>query len=399
MLFKKLYLSKSSLGKTVVCFFLTIFAAFQGCENDPKDLGINYIPSIDTTGIKFLDSQADTMNISSYTFKKYINNYLAENLLVGKYQDYDSKALIRFYNISVDYDSAEVLSAVLKFRYGGYYFKEKGGNTSFNVNKILTSLNFTSITFDSVNSSQISTESYGNFNGIVPDSSFISVTLDNKMIEDWLMYAADTAYPVKNYGLALVPTASSTTIKGFYLINNNVEFIPAIDVILSKNGVIDTISLNTSDGLSLSDAPESAIPSDRIFTQNGIAYRSIMNFDLTKLPGNVIINNATLQFTLDRANSFISENTDKRIVVGMVTDSVTKTDTLFIDAFLSDSIVYSVNLNPIVQRWNSGIYTNQGISMKNYFELQNLDNFVIFSPNDPDISKRPRLKITYTLRN
>lgn len=399
MLIKKIYSFTSLPAKAAICFLMAMLAAFSGCENDPKDLGINYIPSIDTTGIRFLDSQADTMNITSYVYKKYINNYLAENLLVGKHQDYDSKALIRFYNVTPDYDSAEVLSAVLTFRYGGYYFREKGGNTSFNVNKILDSLDFRNITFDSVNSSQISTESYGSFNGIVPDSSFITITLDNNMIKDWLEYAADQSYPEKNYGVALVPTASSTTIKGFYLINNDVEFIPTIDVILTKNGVTDTIVLNTSDGLSLTDAPSSVIPSDKIFTQNGIAYRSIMNFDLTKLPSNVIINNATLQFTLDRANSFISENTDKRIVIGMVTDSVNKTDSLFIDAFLSDSIVYSVNLNPIVQRWNSGIYTNQGITMKNYFELQNLDNFVIFSSADADISKRPRLKITYTLRN
>lgn len=399
MLFKKI-LSISSFIKLSAAGILMAFVIFfQSCENDPKDLGINYIPSIDTTGIKFLDSQADTMNITSGSFKHYINNYLAENLLIGKFQEFDSKALIRFYEITPDYDSAEVLSAVLTFRYGGYYFKEKGGNTSFNVNKILSVLNFNSITYDSVNSSQISAESYGSFNGVVPDSSDIAITLDNQLIKDWLEYAADTSYPVKNYGLALVPTSASTTIKGFFLINNNVDFIPVIDIILRKNGETDTIKLNTSDGLSLSDAPLSIIPSERIYTQNGIAYRSIMNFDLNKLPGNVIINNATLQFTLDKANSFISENTDKRIVLGLITDSVTKKDTLYTDAFPSDSIVYSVNINSIIQRWNSGVYPNMGISMKNYFELQNLDYFVFYSPNDPDISKRPRLKITYTLRN
>lgn len=378
---------------------LTFLFLWQGCENEPNDLGITYIPSIDTTGVKYLDSEIDTMNISNSDYKYPINNYLTEYLLVGNYKNYVSKALIRFYNITADYDSSEVLSAVLKFRYSGYYFKEKGGNTSFNVYRIISKLNYSSITYDSLSSSNLSSETYANFNGIIPDSSFVSFNLDNKLVKDWLEYAADTGYAVKNYGLALIPNASSNVIKGLYLINNNLEFIPTVTVILRKNGNTDTLTLNTSDGLSLSDAPASIIPNDRIFLQNGIAYRSVMNFDLSKLPPNVIINNATLEFTLDQSNSFISENTDKRVVLGLIKDSIAKSDTLYIDAFLRDSVLYSVSINSFVQRWNSGIFPNFGITMKNYYELQNLDNFAIYTSANFDVTKRPKLKITYTLRN
>ena len=394
-------------GKTIVKSTVTLISGLiialvmfiSGCANDPNDLGLNYIPSVDTTGVKFLDSETDTMSITNYDYKYYINNYLSENLLVGNYQNYNSKALIKFYNIPTDYDSAEIISAVLTFRYSNYYFEEKTGNTSFNLFRLLTKLNYSTITFDSVNSTVIGTESMGNFNGVVPDSSSINITLDNDLVNDWLEYAADTAYSEKNYGLALVPSVSSTTIKGFYLLNNNVDYVPTVKVILTKNDVTDTITINASEGLSLSDAPASIIPADRILLQNGIAYRNLMNFDLRKLPSNVIINNATLLFTLDRASSFISDVTDKRVILGMVIDSTTKKDSIFFEAFIRDSITYSVNINQIIQRWNSGIIPNLGISMKNYYELQNLDNFVIYNQFAADITKRPRLKITYTLRN
>lgn len=383
----------------MLAFLMSGILLLSGCENDPKDLGLNYIPSIDTTGVKYLDSQADTMNIRETGYRKNINTYLSENLLIGNYNNYQSKSLLRFYNITKDYDSSKVISAILKLRYGNYYFKDKSGNTSFNIYKVLRKLNYASITIDSVSSSDFGTVSQGNFNGTVPDSSYISIPMDNNLIKSWLEYAADTSLSEKNYGLALVPNASSTTIKGFYLINNNVDYIPSIEVILTKNGNTDTITLNTSDGLYLTDAPVSVIPTDRIFLQNGIAFRNRLNFDLSKLPSNVIINNATLLFTLDNSSSFISANTDKRIIIGMMTDTVNNKDTIFAEAFLRDTITYSVSLNAVFQRWNSGIMLNLGLSMKNYFELQNLDNFAIYNQFADDVSKRPRIKITYTLRN
>ncbi len=89
------------------------------------------------------------------------------------------------------------------------------------------------------------------------------------------------------------------------------------------------------------------------------------------------------------------------MVIGMVIDSTTKTDSIFTQVFLSDSNTYvlsSTAFNSIVQRWNSGVLPNLGITMKNYYELLNLDNFYIYSPSATDVSKRPRLKITYTSR-
>ncbi|MBK7256118.1 MAG: hypothetical protein IPI04_19940 [Ignavibacteria bacterium] len=387
------------MKRTVFIFSILISVIYQSCANDPNDLGLNYISSNDTTGVRFLDSEADTMSITSTNYLNYINNHFADLIFTGKYQNYESKALLKFYNLPSDKDSAKIISAVLTLKYGNYYFKDKTGLTDFNVYKVISNLDYNTITFDSVSSSDFGNTTLGNYSGVVADSSSISLTLNNEMIKDWFEYSADTSYAVKNNGIVLSPNISSSALKGFYLINSNTDLMPKVKVVLSKNNVTDTVSLDASVGLSLSDAPASIIPNERFLLQNGIAYRNILKFDLTKLPSNVIINNVNLQFTLDKSASFISDNTDKRIVVGMVTDSVSKTDSLYNNASLLDTITYSVNLNQVFQRWNSGIMPNLGITFKNIFELQNLDNFAIYSPAASDISKRPRLKITYTLRN
>jgi hypothetical protein len=258
------------------------------------------------------------------------------------------------------------------------------------------------VTYDSVSTSDYGNISQGSYNGTPADTQQISVALNNQLAKDWLEYAADTSYAVKNYGVILLPNANSTTIKGFYSINNTTNLIPVLTIIYTKTGKQDTTIINFSQEVTLSNAPYSIIPAERFVLQSGVAYRNILNFDLSKLPNNVIINNVTLTFTLDNNSSFISPTTDKRVVIGMVTDSVTKTDSLFTDVFQLDSMTYSLSstsLNAIFQRWNSGISPNLGLSMKNYFEIQNLDYFVFYAPDAAEISFRPRIKITYTLRD
>ncbi|MEO8210521.1 MAG: DNRLRE domain-containing protein [bacterium] len=381
-------------------FFLIFFTAmfFLSCENNPSDLGFTLLPSNDTVGVSYLDSQIDTMPISYNNYKQYINTSSSINMLVGNYQNYQSTALIKFIGISPDYDSVDVLSAVLTLKSSGYYFEDQTGTTAFNLFKVNSNLNYSAITFDSVNSSTFGTTSLGNFSGVVADTATLNITMDNQTADDWLEYAADSNYINKNYGIGLLPSAGSTTIKGFYS-NINDGVIPYVTIIFTKNNVEDTITLITSQYVSLSNVSSLVIPPDRFILQNGIAYRNILNFDLSKLPGNVIINNATLLFTLDNANSYISATTNKAIVIGAVTDSITKTDSLTDNSFLLDSIVYSANLNSIVQRWNTGALQNLGITMKNISEIQNLDNFVFYSPASSDSTKRPRLKITYTKIN
>jgi hypothetical protein len=373
------------------------------CENNPNSTGITFISPDDTLSTRVLDSQLDTMPITNKNYLNYINTSASKNMLVGNYQNYTSKALLKFESIDPTLDSAVIVSAILTLKYNNYSFNNKMGLTSMNVYEMNTNFNYSTVLYDSVSSANYGTVSKGSYSGTpAADTEKVNITLNNQMVKDWLEYSADTAYPVKNYGMILLPNSSSTTISGFYSFNNTTDLIPYVTVIYTKNSVTDTANLNISEYVTLSNAPPSIIPANRFVLQSGVAYRNVLNFDLSKLPDNVIINNVNLQFTLDSKSSIISATTDKRVVLGTVVDSVNNTDSIFIDAFQSDSITYvlsSTALNAVFQRWNSGVLPNLGLSMKNYFETQNMDHFVFYSPSAVEESLRPRIRITYTYRN
>ena len=115
---------------------------------------------------------------------------------------------------------------------------------------------------------------------------------------------------------------------------------------------------------------------------------------------NGLKNMAMIELTLDRANSFITSNSDERLLIGMLIDTAEQeTDGLGYYAYKKDSIVYMTYLNPIFQKWVSGVSTNYGLLIANVSEYSNLDRFVFYSDTYADVNRRPRLKIIYTIRN
>lgn len=378
------------------------FLVFQSCENNPNDAGLEYILS-DTLGTKVLNSNKDSMTITCNMFRKYVNTYSSLYFLVGKYQDYESKALLSAMNISEKYDSATVISSYIKINYNHYAYRDTLGSVSFGIYPLTQKYNFGKVTVDSFSMSSVGSTLLGSYSGTPNDTDQILIPFDNQTAQNWLNYAADTNYPQKNYGIIFVPNGSSSTIKGFgtqfkpsSIITN---LVPKVIITALKNG--DTLRLSYDlETASLNTESSSPYLADRFVLQNGISYNTILNFDISKLPQKVIINQASLRLTLDRDNSFISPGTNKKMLFNLVTDSVTKTvdiTTGFISTE-SDSVTYNVTLTPVFFKWNNGVAPNLGILLRNAYDILNLDRFYFYGPGVQDTSKRPLLTIRYTPR-
>lgn len=384
--------------KIILVFFAALFA-LAGCEENPSDLGLNFISPEDTIGTHVLSSDADTITISSSNYAYHVPLAGSPNLLVGRYQSYESKGLIKLNNLPTNYDSATVNSVKLNLRYTNYFFKDSLGTLDFTVNRINRDLNFSTITADSVNASDFEAASSGSYNGNPVDTAMIVVTLNNQLMEDWLEHAADSSHPIENQGIGLLPTGASNTIKGFFSAAVN-GLQPSIDIIVTKNGETDTLNFSDLQTTSIADAPLSA-PAERMLVQSGVAFRTFLTFDLAKLPSNVIINDAQIQVTLDEPASFISTNYSNRLGVSMIIDSSAKTDTFRVvpstQTFVND--VYTIKITPFVQYWNKGLFQNNGLNIYASTEGQTLDQFMLYSTNASDITRRPKLRIIYTLRN
>lgn len=381
---------------TVFCFLCA--AILYSCKSEPSDLGLNFIDPNDTTGTFILDSQADTMTITSSNYRTAINTFGSDFMMIGAVEGYEAKSFLKYNGISADYDSSTVLSSTIYLQYADFAFKDSNASVSFNVYRVNRNLNYPTVTWDSIQGSDIGTKILGTYTGVPLDSVTLAITLDNQLIKDWLEYSADTNYAVKNYGIAFVPNASSGTIKGFF--SSETVDDPYIQTIVSKNGETDTLVFNASLSLWLANAPSTIIPPDRFVLQNGVAYNDLMGFDLSKLPANAVINEALITLTLDTLSSYLTNQSDRRLRIAFTTDSVKKTDTSVSAQFSFTPVngVYEIRINNFFQLWANGTFPNYGILIGNAGQYGNFDKLVFYSPGYSDPTKVPRLRIRYTPR-
>ncbi|MGH2574318.1 MAG: DNRLRE domain-containing protein [Ignavibacteria bacterium] len=393
-----------------VLIFTSISLISMNCADEPSSLGLEFLPPGETTGVRIFDSYFDTMQITSTNLKKFVNTSASVNLIVGQLGNYSSKGLIKFTNLNSNYDSASVISAVLKLKYNNYYFPNTASDSlaqiSFDIFTVQTNLNYSTITLDSVNSSSFGTTSKGSYTGSpTADSQEVNINLDTTLVNNWLKYAADTSHSVKNYGIVLSPNSASLVLKAFYSSRESASTLkPTLYFIVNKFGDIDTVTHSTSETIFLANTTLS--PVSGVFNlQAGVSYLQTMKFDLSKIPSTATINDVQLFLTLDSSRSIFTTKTSKRIAANYISDTAgLKTDlyTFYGDPPSSNPNQYVMRLvsrfqaSPF-QRWLQG-QTNYGLLFRANNNAVNLDLFAFHDSNSPDPNKRPRVIIKYTPR-
>lgn len=390
-------------------FFYFVFAyalayyilQVSGCADNPTSLGKNFLPPGDTAGIRVFDSYIDTMQFTSINLRKAVNTSGSTNLIVGISGNYNSKALIKFTSLSTAFDSAVVNSAILQLKYNNYYFpstpSDSFGNISFNIYTVEQNLNYGTITYDSVSSTSFGTVSQGSYSGVPVDTQTVNITLNSLLVQNWLAYAADTNHGVKNYGIVLMPNASSVVLKSFYSANNNSGLKPVLRIIVTKGGTTDTISSDVSQTVSLINTTFTSNP-EVFHLQSGVSFIQTLRFAENKIPANATINDAQLILTLDSADSKFSTQTVQQLIAYFITDTANGVVTESVPFYggPTGSLYYFRIILPF-QRWVQG-QTNWGMEIIPRNQAINLDLFTFYNVTASDPSKRPRVIIKYTPR-
>lgn len=381
-----------------------------GCADDPSELGLNFIPPGETTGVRIFDSFIDTMPITSSNHLFYVNTSGSKNILVGKNGSYESKALIAFGDLGDTHDSATVVSAKMYLYYRNYYFPNSPadslGQIGFDVYKVQQKLDYSLITYDSVNSNTFGNVSQGTYTGTPTyDSMEVAVDLNTSMVKDWLEYAADTSYSVKNYGIVLSPNGSAASIKGFYSSKSHTSVTPVFPklvIIFTKNGDTDTITTTNSSFISLTDA---SLPSanETFSLQAGVSFVEQMHFDMSHIPSTATINDVQLYLTLDTNNVNYSSQTTYSFFGQYINDTAgLKTDLATFEGKPAGNGRYMIRFvragapSPFA-RWLSG-ETNYGVLLFAGNQTTNLDRYVFYNETASDPAKRPQVIIKYTPR-
>jgi hypothetical protein len=252
-----------------------------------------------------------------------------------------------------------------------------------------------------IESNTFGTTSQASYTGSpAADSEEVDITLNTTLVKDWLEYQADTSYAVKNYGIGLIPNASSNVLKGFYSANGG-DLRPSLYYIVNKFGNIDTVTHTESQTVFLADA--SLQGTGEFYLQAGISYLQVMKFDVTRLPSPATINDVQLILTLDSAMSIFTNQTNKSLSANYISDTAgLVTDGHSFDGSPSSSNQYTFRLvsfsepSPF-QRWLNG-QTNYGILLSPDNSLINLDRFVFYDVNSTIPNTKPRVIIKYTPR-
>jgi len=364
-------------------------------------LGIELIGS-ETISAKIFDTAADSTVQTSSSFKNVIPLGNASWVLIGKYQDITASALMRFVfglpdSLKNDLKDGNinVLDSwiILRTR---YVYTDSLAAMNFTVHKVNSSWSSTAFTIDSL--SKLIYEPTDVSSQFTITDTLYTFHLDGSLPLAWMKNTADKTLE-SNYGIYLTPSLSSTKVVGFQSFNAITAEAAKLFVVIEKPGVyIDTLNGFIAADISLVDRPNiPTLPAGLMSVQSSVSINSRLTFDLSMVPASVIINKAEIFITPDSVYSVKGSSFTNSLKLSYLR----YTDSLNVEgnpSFLSfKDNKYSGDVTLFVRNWinskeNNGILIEAGIptSGLEFFALKGSDYF--------EITERPRLKITYTIK-
>ena len=236
------------------------------------------------------------------------------------------------------------------------------------------------------------------------DTQEVDIPLDLTLVHNWLKFATDTSNPVKNYGVALIPSNVSTTIKAFYSANQpsgstNAAYEPLLQITFSSNH--DTLKTSSAQTVFFTNGTLTQVPGS-IKILSGVGYDEIIKFDFSKFSSSYIMNNAELILSFDSPNSIYTNQTNQysqNILSYMLIDTLHNYSLVPADQTNANISNYQLLLHVTspFQKWARGV-ANYGLILKGLSYNMNLDQFAFFNENASDHTKRPHVIIRYSLR-
>lgn len=388
----------SRLGWLLISTFFVLLPCFSGCSEDPNPLGFDSGPA----GGSF--TRPETLLVaapSSDTEHRPIRETsTATSLLVGNDSTAAMRALIKFDNIP---DTSGMNLAYLRL----HVRRGQGGPVTLTVRRILggsDSWTASTVTFETpIDTSEVIAQLAGVATGTAPETfsqlDYIPIPMD--IVREWRR-DTDT-----NAGLILSISEGSGIAR----------FVSQNDVILDDDGVgiptpqlvlaADTTLATTRSARATTDAyvyeshrPEPGPSDPTVHIGSGPPMRTLMRFDVSSLPEEISIVNATL-----RMPQFESAIDSLRVSVYNVTEEWSETavpDSLKLAAVPSDSRLFKgapsalkLDIGAIVQAWVDRKATNYGVAVRFADELGAPQSILLSTREYPDPARRPSLEVVF----
>ncbi|MBT8391686.1 MAG: hypothetical protein KJO48_07970 [Ignavibacteria bacterium] len=390
------------MKKSLILFFLTlIFITFLvSCTDEPSSLGVELIAG-DLVVIKTFDSQIDSVTQSSSYFKNVISLGSSSWILLGKYQDTEASVLLKFiFGLSdslrtdVIDNNISVLDSWIVLR-NRYTYGDTLASMEFTTHKVNSDWSFTQFTIDSLSKLQYETENIGS-NLTSTDTNY-TFNIDESLALSWMKNSADNTLE-SNYGIYLKPTDMSGKISGFEAFTALSSEAAKLYVVIEKSGVYtDTINGFIIGDVSLVDGDVPAFPVGLIGIQSGVAVYSKLNFDVSGLPKGLVVNSAELILAQDSVNSVFGTGFNNSLRAGFLqyADSLNTQGNAITLAFNNNT--FTGNITAFLRNWiDTG--DNNGLLIQPGNQFDGLELFAIYGSDASNFLLRPRLKVTYTIK-
>jgi len=386
----------------------------SACKDSPNEFGDDFIPANDRYSFYLCDTtSASDSTYYNETYPEYKS--LAEAIVIGKLDDMESSAIVRFPMSAPDSIKTMLQAGTINIKScwvkmnALYYSGGKNSTFDFTVHRITDSIDVTYLTSSQFNnvSYEAADVSYSHFF----DDTLATFGLNNSLITDWIMVQTSDSnnYP-RNYGLMIKPTSSTNKMMSFLAYETSLGNAIKVYFEFEKPGVYtDTLSAYaTADTYSAScSAPTNT---ENYMTLVGaVTYKNKIYFDMPDLPSNAVMNKATLELFLDSTKSYLSTAVDTSydaggaiINVGIITEkntlTIDTTNVLYVSLSSLTPNKYLGDITAFIQQWiNTG--NNYGLILSIYGEEYDASKLVFYGTKYSVASLRPRLKIIYSLRN
>jgi hypothetical protein len=245
-----------------------------------------------------------------------------------------------------------------------------------------------------------------------PDSDSISFNIDTSIVNHWI--SADSANP--NTGLIFDYSGDAQFARQFLssemppvdslkrpqLILYITPF-DSVDSVLWQADTTDTIRLYATNDVFIA-VDTAQLANNRLYLGRAVAYRSLFRYDFSQIFPlfGVYINKAEFILFVDSENP-LNVGEYSTVKFGRMNDTLwiadaqqaDYTDITYLSSTISgDSI--TLNITPLVRSWVAEPDTNFGLAVHFTSEVSEMARAPLFTPQDPDSSKRPYLHIIYS---
>ncbi|MFC1492456.1 hypothetical protein ACFL6O_00730 [candidate division KSB1 bacterium] len=383
-------------NKEYIIFLLVFVLAsgMTGCTEEPTRFENGNLPYIEnrneiSTAVAFYDT--------SLVFWEPLNAGISLSLLMGEFENQNTKILIQFTNLP---DDNQIISAKIRLT-PKHLYGIAAGELYGEVREVEFFWNEDLIYIDSLSYSESPVSTF-----TVNPSEYMAdeINIPVSVVEKWIEAQNDTTF--KNYGV-LLEVPDGTYAKQYYAREDPSGESGRPYLVLEYADPDTTLEFLPTNDTYIIDIEESY--NYNFYTSN-LGENLIVVFDLTHIPSTATVNYAELHMVLDEERTVWGIEDYYGLNIAMVKTAFGYTDPDILELSdigriesrissdstnISFSTYQNADFSRIVQAWVSNPYANYGLILYTSDQLVDYSRFS-FVKDDPVLEKRCRLIVKYT---